>query len=164
MDRARHPGAARSGRSRLGPDPGRRGGGALRAGVLVLVLAAAATCKVSTDLSRDIAIEVTAADSLEEYDTLKPTARVLTGQGDSSATAVFWFTPDTAIAVLDSTTGRTVVIHSGLTGRLVASGGGLVSNPIAIRSLAAADTVFPAVSLLVTVVFARITSLGTLSD
>src|SRR5205814_416857 len=83
------------------------------------VLAAAATCKVSTDLSRDIAIEVRAPDSLEEYDTLKPTARVLTGHGDSSATAVFWFSPDSAIAVLDSTTGRTVVIHTGQTGRLV---------------------------------------------
>src|SRR5438045_9659021 len=144
MDRARHPGAARSGRERLGTDPGRRGGGALRAGVLVLVLAAAATCKVSTDLSRDIAIEVRAPDSLEEYDTLKPTARVLTGHGDSSATAVFWFSPDSAIAVLDSTTGRTVVIHTGQTGRLVASGGGLVSNPLAICTLAAAYTSFHA--------------------
>src|SRR5438045_8603388 len=117
MDRARHPGAARSGRERLGTDPGRRGGGALRAGVLVLVLAAAATCKVSTDLSRNIAIEVTAADSLEEYDTLKPTARVLTGHGDSSATPVLWFSPDTAIAVLDRTTGRPVAIHTAQTER-----------------------------------------------
>src|SRR5216110_1003445 len=142
MDRARHPGAARSGRERLGTDPGCRGGGALRAGVLVLVLAAAAACKVSTDLSRNIAIEVTAPDSLEEYDTLKPTARVLTGHGDSAATAVFWFSPDTVLAV-DSATGWTVVIHTGQTGRLVASGGGLVSNPVAIRTLEAADTVFP---------------------
>jgi len=128
------------------------------------VLAAAATCKVSTDLSRDIAIEVRAPDSLEEYDTLKPTARVLTGHGDSSATAVFWFSPDSAIAVLDSTTGRTVVIHTGQTGRLVASGGGLVSNPLAIRTLAAADTVFPAGPTLDTVDIAGRTALDSLSD
>src|SRR5438067_13528845 len=163
MDRARHPGAARSGREHLGTDPGRRGGGALRAGVLILVLAAAATCKVSTDLSRNIAIEVTAADSLEEYDTLTPKARVLTGHGDSSATAVFWFSPDSAIAVLDSTTGRTVVIHTGQTGRLVASGGGLVSNPLLIRTLAAADTVFPAGPTLDTVDIAGPTALDSLS-
>ena len=128
------------------------------------MLAAAATCKVSTDLSRDIAIEVTAADSLEEYDTLKPTARVLTGQGDSSATAVFWSSPDSAIAVLDSTTGRTVVIHTGQTGRLVASGGGLVSNPLAIRTLAAADTVFPVGPTLDTVDIAGTTTFDSLSD
>ena len=128
------------------------------------MLAAAATCKVSTDLSRDIAIEVRAPDSLEEYDTLKPTARVLTGHGDSSATAVFWFSPDSAIAVLDSTTGRTVVIHTGQTGRLVASGGGLVSNPLAIRTLAAADTAFPAGPTLDTVDIAGTTALDSLSD
>src|SRR5256885_14990412 len=73
----------------------------------------------------------------------KPKARVLTGHGDSSATAVFWFSPDSAIAVLDSTTGRTVVIHTGLIGRLVASGGGPVSNPLALHTLAAAATGFP---------------------
>jgi len=127
------------------------------------VLAAAATCKVSTDLSRDIALEVTAPDSLEEYDTLKPTARVLTGRGDSATTAVFWFSPDTTIAVLDSTTGRTVVVHTGGTGRLVAKGGGLVSNPLAIRTLAAADTVLaePTVD---TVDIAGPTALDSLSD
>jgi len=127
------------------------------------VLAAAATCKVSTDLSRDIAIEVTAPDSLEEYDTLKPTARVLTGRGDSAAAAVFWFSPDTTIAVLDSTTGRTVVVHTGGTGRLVARGGGLVSNPLAIRTLAAADTV-SAGPTLDTIDIAGPTALDSLSD
>jgi hypothetical protein len=127
------------------------------------VLAAAATCKVSTDLSRDIAIEVTAPDSLEEYDTLKPRARVLTGHGDSAATAVFWFSPDTTIAVLDSTTGRTVVVHTGGTGRLVARGGRLVSNPLAIRTLAAADTVLAGPTL-DTVDIAGPTALDSLSD
>lgn len=127
------------------------------------MIAAAATCKVSTDLSRDIAIEVTAPDSLEEYDTLKPTARVLTGLGDSAATAVFWFSPDSAIAVLDSTTGRTVVVKTGSTGRLVARAGGLVSNPLALRTLAAADTV-SAGPTLDTVDIAGPTALDSLSD
>ena len=104
------------------------------------MLAAAAACKVSTDLSRNIAIEVVARDSLEELDTLRPRAHVITGHGDSAATPVFWFSPDSAIRVLDSTTGTTVVAHTGGTGRLVARGGGLVSNPVQIRTLAAADT------------------------
>ena len=127
------------------------------------MLAAAATCKLSTDLARNIAIEVTAPDSLEEYDTLVPHARVLTGHGDSAATTVFWFTLDTTIAV-DSATGRTVVTHTGLTGRLVASGGGLVSNPVLIRTLAAADTVFPPGPTLDTVGIAGPTALDSLSD
>ena len=127
------------------------------------MLTSAATCKVSTDLSRAIAIEVTAPDSLEEYDTLKPTARVLTGHGDSAATAVFWFSPDTTIAVLDSSTGRTVVVSTGGTGRLVARGGGLVSNPLAIRTLAAADTVLVGPTL-DTVDIAGPNALDSLSD
>src|SRR5205807_1897370 len=96
-------------------------------------------------------------------DTLVPHARVLTGHGDSAATAVFWFTLDTTIAV-DSATGRTVVTHTGLTGRLVASGGGLVSNPVLIRTLAAADTVFPPGPTLDTVGIAGPTALDSLSD
>jgi len=124
---------------------------------------AATACKVSTDLSRNIAIEVAAPDSLEEYDTLVPHARVLTGHGDSAVTAVVWFSPDTVLAV-DSATGRTVVTHTGLTGRLVARGGGLVSNPVAIRTLAAADTVFPAGPTLDTVDIAGPTTLDSLSD
>jgi len=128
------------------------------------VLAAAAACKISTDLSRSIAIEVAAPDSLEEYDTLVPHARVLTGLGDSAATAVFWFSLDSAIAVLDSATGRTVVTHTGLSGQLVASGGGLVSNPVTIRTLVAADTVFPAGPTLDTVDIAGLTALDSLSD
>jgi hypothetical protein len=127
------------------------------------VLAAATTCKLSVDLAQNIAIEVTARDSLEEYDTLRPTARVLTGHGDSAATAVFWFTPDTTIGV-DSTTGRTTVRYSGQVGRLLARGGGLISNPLSIRTLAAADTVFPAGPTLDTVGIAGVTALDSLSD
>ena len=128
------------------------------------MLAAAAACKVSTDLSRNIAIEVVARDSLEELDTLRPRAHVITGHGDSAATPVFWFSPDSAIRVLDSTTGATVVARTGGTGRLVARGGGLVSNPVQIRTLAAADTLFPAGPTVDTTNIAGLTALDSLSD
>lgn len=89
-----------------------------------------------------IAIEVTAPDSLEEYDTLVPHARVLDGHGDSVAATIVWATLDTAIlTVLDSTTGTTVVKHPGTTpGRLLARAGTLFSDPVSVRALAAADT------------------------
>jgi len=90
-----------------------------------------------------IAIEVTAPDSLEEYDTLAPRARVLDGRGDSVAVAIVWATLDTAVlTVLDSTTGTTVVHHAGSIGRLLARGGTLFSDPVSLRALAAADTLF----------------------
>jgi hypothetical protein len=98
------------------------------------------------DLSRVIAIEVSAPDSLEEYDTLTPRARVLDGHGDSVAATVVWAAGDTApiLIVLDSLTGRTVANRLGQTGHLVAlsRSRGITSNAIAIRTLAAADTVF----------------------
>jgi hypothetical protein len=103
------------------------------------------------DLSRVLELEVTAPDSLEEYDTLMPHARLLDGHGDSvPGTAFVWATLDTAIlTVRDSTTGRTVVNHPAITpGRLLVrttgggEGGGLISNPVAILALAAADTLF----------------------
>ena len=99
------------------------------------------------DLSRVIALDVRAPDSLEEYDTLTPHARVLDGHGDSVAATVVWATADTALilTVLDSLTGRTVANRTGQTGRLLARSEGLVSNAVAIRTLAAADTLFAAV-------------------
>ena len=95
-------------------------------------------------MSHAIALEVTAPDSLEEYDTLTPHARVLDGHGDSVAATIVWATADTAriLTVLDSLTGRTVVNRTGQTGRLLARGAGLISNAISIRTLAAADTLF----------------------
>src|SRR2546426_11897738 len=74
------------------------------------------------DLSRVIAIEVIAPDSLEEYDTLTPRARVLDGHGDSVAATVVWAAGDTApiLIVLDTLTGRTVANRLGQTGHLVA--------------------------------------------
>lgn len=95
------------------------------------------------DLSHVIALEITnVRDSLEEYDTLRPHARVLDGHGDSVAATVIWFTPDTApiLTVLDSVTGRTVVNRIGQTGQLLARSGPLMSNPLSIRTLPAADT------------------------
>src|SRR5204863_355937 len=74
----------------------------------------------------------------------KPQARVLDGHGDSVAATVVWATADTApiLTVLDSLAGWTVVNRTGQTGRLVARSDRLVSNPLSIRTLAAADTLF----------------------
>jgi hypothetical protein len=129
----------------------------------VFVLAAAAACKLSTDLAQIIAIEVVAPDSVEEFDTLVPRARVLSGHGDSLGVPVHWSSPDTTIRV-DSLTGKTVVVLPGLTGRLLASAGGLVSNPLTIRTLAAADTMFPAGPTVDTTSIAGVTALDSLSD
>jgi len=110
------------------------------------VVAAAAGCGAfgPPDLNRVIAIEVTAPDSLEELVTLVPHARALDGHLDSVPVTFIWSTLDTAIlTVLDSTTGRTVVNHAGNTGRLLARTGSMFSNPVVIRALAAADTVYP---------------------
>jgi len=110
------------------------------------VLAAALACGKfgPGDLNHPIALEVAAPDSLEEYDTLRPRARVIDGYGDSVAATIVWSTADTAIlTLLDSTMGTTVVNHPGTTpGRLLARTGGLFSNPISIRALAAADRLF----------------------
>ena len=109
------------------------------------MLAAALACgKLGPDLNRVIALEVTAPDSLEEYDTLVPHARALDGHGDSVAATIVWATLDTAaLTVLDSSTGTTVVNHPGTpAGRLLARAGTLFSSPVFLRALAAADTVF----------------------
>lgn len=96
------------------------------------------------DLNRVFAVEITTPDSLEEYDTLVPHARLLDGRGDSVPGAVFvWATLDTAaLIVLDSITGRTVVNHAGQTGRLVVRSTNVTTDAIPIRTLAAADTLF----------------------
>src|SRR5438874_2185462 len=78
MDRARHPGAARSGREHLGTDPGRRGGGALRAGVLLLVLAAGPTLDTV-----DIA-GTTALDSLSDSLKIEIADTITAGAGGDS--------------------------------------------------------------------------------
>jgi hypothetical protein len=105
------------------------------------------------DLSRVIALEVTAPDSLEEYDTLTPHARVLDGHGDSVAATIVWATADSApiLTVLDSLTGRTVANQIGQTGRLLARSDRLISNAVSIRTLAAADALFPTAATVYTV-------------
>jgi hypothetical protein len=105
------------------------------------------------DLSRVIALEVTAPDSLEEYDTLTPHARVLDGHGDSVAATIVWATADSApiLTVLDSLTGRTVANQIGQTGRLLARSDRLISNAVSIRTLAAADALFPTAATVDTV-------------
>jgi hypothetical protein len=117
-----------------------------RAGVGILVLAAAVACGNLGDLGAVLALEVTAPDSLEEYDTLRPRARALDGHGDSVRATIFWSTLDTAVlSLLDSTTGKTIVHTVGATpGRLSARSLGVTSNAISIQPLAAADTLFAA--------------------
>jgi len=110
------------------------------------VVAAALGCSFfgPGDFSRVIAIEVSAPDSLEELDTLVPHARALDGRFGSVAATFAWSTLDTAVlTVLDSTTGRTVVNHQSTTpGQLLVRTGQIFSNPVVIRALAAADTVY----------------------
>jgi hypothetical protein len=116
--------------------------------VLLLLTAVACNKFGPGDLSRVIALDVRAPDSLEEYDTLLPHARVLDGHGDSVAATIVWATADSVpiLTVLDSLTGRTVANRIGQTGRLVARSSRLVSNPVSIRTLAAADTLVAAVT------------------
>ena len=100
------------------------------------------------DLNRTIALDVAAPDSLEEYDSVTPRARLLDGHGDSVAATIVWSLPDSAdtvaLKLIDATTGRITVNHTGLTGRLLARAGTFVGNPVSIRTLAAADTLFAA--------------------
>ncbi len=109
-----------------------------------------------------IALEISAPDSLEAFDTLRPRARALNGRGDSVAATISWATLDTAIlAVLDTTTGKTIVKRPGSApGRLQARVGNLRSNPLSIRALAAADTLLAAGATLDTVTLSTPDSLS----
>ncbi|HEY6209250.1 MAG TPA: hypothetical protein VIW28_09330 [Gemmatimonadales bacterium] len=104
------------------------------------MLSAAGACgTLGPDLDQVVAIEVSVDSVVEELDTLRPHARALDGRGDSVATPIYWAALDTNLMVLDSATGLTLGRRPG-TGRLQARAGPLPSNPIAIRVLAAADT------------------------
>src|SRR5439155_217550 len=150
MDRARTAGAAGPGGGRSGTHPRRHCGGALRgrARALVLVLAAAVACgRLGPDLDRVVAISVAdVPDSLEELDTLRPIGVALDGRGDPVPATILWATFDTALlTVVNDTTGVMVARAGSATpARIQASVGDLTSNPIAIRMLAAADTLFAA--------------------
>src|SRR5213080_3119408 len=133
-----------------GTHPRRHCGGALRgrARALVLVLAAAVACgRLGPDLDRVVAISVAdVPDSLEELDTLRPIGVALDGRGDPVPATILWATFDTALlTVVNDTTGVMVARAGSATpARIQASVGDLTSNPIAIRMLAAADTLFAA--------------------
>jgi hypothetical protein len=88
-----------------------------------------------------VAIEVILPDSgrVEVTDTVRPTARALNGVGDSIAAQVSWSSLDTAIAVLDSTTGASLAKAVG-SGRLQARVGALRSNPQTIVILTRLDS------------------------
>ncbi|HYK81678.1 MAG TPA: hypothetical protein VEU55_00915 [Gemmatimonadales bacterium] len=112
------------------------------------MLAAALACKLGADLSQVIALEVQVPDSLEQYDTIVPRARALNGNGDAVPGAtILWATLDSAALAFPSNT-TLAVNHPGLTGRLEAAVGSLISNPVSIRTLFAADTLRPAGSTL----------------
>ena len=103
-------------------------------------MAAAACGKLAVDPSQVIAISTAARDSLEEYDTLIPQGAALNSLGDTVPVTILWASLDSVLTVLNDTSGKTVVGHPQLTGRLQAHVGNLYSNPISIRTLAAADT------------------------
>jgi len=110
-----------------------------------VVLAAALSCKFGAASSEIIALAVIVPDSLEQFDTLRPRAYAMNGNGDSVAPAVLWTTLDTAaLTVLNPAIGQTVVRRPGLVGRLEAQAGPLLSNPHSISTLFAADTLRPA--------------------
>jgi len=94
------------------------------------------------DLDQVVALEVSLPDSLEQFDTLRPRARALNGRGDSVPATILWASFDTVLTVLNDTTGTTVVNRPGQTGRLQARVGNLRTNPLSIRALAAADSLF----------------------
>jgi len=111
------------------------------------VLATAAACgRFGPDLNQVVAISVAVRDSVEELDTLRPHGYALDGFGDSVAATILWATLDTALlTVVNETTGVMVAKQPGATpARIQASVGNLPSNPLPIRVLAAADTVFAA--------------------
>jgi hypothetical protein len=116
------------------------------------VLSAAVACgTLEPDLNQVVAIEVSSRDSLEQFDTLRPRARALNGRGDSVPATILWASLDTVLTVLNDTSGKTVVNRPALTGRLQARVGSLRSNPLSIRALAAADSLFAAGPTAVTV-------------
>ena len=110
-----------------------------------------------------VAIEVSVDSVVEELDTLRPHARALDGRGDSVAAPIYWASLDTNLMVLDSATGLTVGTRTG-TGRLQARTGNLRSNPLAIRVLAAADTLFARGRTVDTVTISATTPPDSLSD
>lgn len=109
----------------------------------MVTLAAVFACKINTDVSQPVAIEIRLPDSgrVELTDTFRPTARALNGIGDSVQATFVWASLDTAIlAVLDSTTGVSLSKTLG-TARVQARTGSLISNPQSVTVLAHLDSI-----------------------
>ncbi len=118
------------------------------------MLAAAVTCgKLGIDPHQVVAISTTTRDSLEEYDTLHPSAAALNGSGDTirdpALAPIRWASLDSVLSV-NPTMGWTVASRPGLTGQLQVRVGNFFSNPIAIRTLVAADDLFAVGPVVVT--------------
>lgn len=106
-------------------------------------LAVVLACKINTDVSQPVAIEIRLPDSgrVELTYTFRPTARALNGIGDSVQATFVWASLDTAVlAVLDSTTGVSLSKTLG-TARLQARTGNLISNPQSVTVLAHLDSI-----------------------
>jgi hypothetical protein len=89
-----------------------------------------------------VAIEIVLPDSgrVELTDTFRPHGRALNGLGDSVPAPLYWSSLDTALAVLDSTTGVSIAKAVG-TARLEGRTGNLFSNPQTVRILERLDSV-----------------------
>ena len=97
---------------------------------------------MKTDPDQAVAIEVVLPDSgrVEVTDTFRPRGRGLNGLGDSVQAQLYWSSLDTALAVLDSTTGVSLPKAVG-TARLQARTGNLFSNPQTVRILERLDSI-----------------------
>ena len=99
-------------------------------------------CKINTDVNQPVAIEILLPDSgrVEVTDTFRPSGLALNGFGDSVRAQLFWYSLDTTLAVLDSTTGVSLAAAIG-SGRLQARTGTLFSNPQVVSILARLDSI-----------------------
>jgi hypothetical protein len=113
-----------------------------------------------------VAISVAVPDSVEEFDTLRPHGKGLNSRGDSIGATVLWATLDTALlTVVNETTGVMVARQPSATpARIQARVGNFRSNPITIRVLAAADTLFAVGRTVDTVRMSATTPPDSLSD
>ena len=131
------------------------------------MLAAAIACgQLGPDLNGVVALSVAVRDSVEELDTLRPRAFALDGRGDSVAATILWATLDTALLkVVSETTGVMVAKQPSPTpARIQARVGDFRSNPIEIRMLAAADTLFAPGRVADTITISATTPPDSLSD
>jgi hypothetical protein len=117
-------------------------------------------------LDQVVAISVAVADSVEEGDTLHPHGKGLNSRGDSIAATVLWATLDTALlSVVNETTGVMLALQPSATpARIQARVGTFRTNPIPIRMLAAADTLFVVGPTLDTVSMSATSPPDSLSD